>query len=52
VALEREQAKNTFSQLELANVRQEIERRVHEKEEEFESTRRNHARALESMQVN
>lgn len=41
----------TLAQLELANVRQEIDRRLHEKEEEFESTRRNHQRALESMQA-
>jgi len=32
-------------------IRQEIEKRIAEKEEEFESTRKNHARALESMQV-
>ena len=32
-------------------MRQEIDQRIHEKEEEFENTRRNHARALESMQA-
>jgi chromosome segregation ATPase len=32
-------------------VRQEIERRLHEKDEEFENTRRNHQRAIESMQA-
>merc|ERR1712110_1276528 len=37
------------SQLELANVRQEIDRRVAEKEEEFNNTRKNHARARESL---
>jgi chromosome segregation ATPase len=48
---EREQSRANFAALELANVRQEIERRVQEKEEEFESTRRNHGRAMESMQA-
>ena len=38
-------------QLELSQIRQEIDRRVHEKEEEFELTRLNHQRALESMQA-
>ena len=37
--------------MESSTVRQEIERRIHEKEEEFENTRRNHQRALESMQA-
>merc|ERR1711910_199976 len=37
------------AQLELANVRQEIDRRVAEKEEEFNNTRKNHARAMESL---
>jgi len=37
--------------MELSTVRQEIDRRIHEKEEEFENTRRNHQRALESMQA-
>jgi hypothetical protein len=35
--------------MELSTVRQEIDRRAHEKEEEFENTFRNHQRALESM---
>merc|ERR1711971_148282 len=35
--------------LELSQVRQEIDRRVAEKEEEFASTRKNHARAMDSM---
>ena len=47
---EREQAKLSFAQLELNNCRQETEKRVQEKEEEFENTKRNHTRALESMQ--
>jgi len=50
-ALEQEEAKVLRVQMELSTVRQEIDRRVHEKEEEFENTRRNHARALESMQA-
>ena len=50
-ALEQEEAKVLRIQMELSTVRQEIDRRIHEKEEEFENTRRNHARALESMQA-
>merc|ERR1712235_41283 len=48
-ALEQEENKVLRSQLELANVRQEIDRRVAEKEEEFNNTRKNHARAMESL---
>ncbi|UJR08396.1 hypothetical protein I4U23_012667 [Adineta vaga] len=50
-ALEQEEAKVLRAQMELSTVRQEIDRRIHEKEEEFENTRRNHQRALESMQA-
>lgn len=50
-ALANSDAKVVSAQLELSNARQEIDARLHEKEEEFESTRRNHARALESMQA-
>ena len=39
------------AQLELGNARAELEARLHEKDEEFEGTRRNQARALESMQA-
>ena len=39
------------AQLELSQVRQEIDRRLQEKEEEFENTRKNHQRALDSMQA-
>merc|ERR1719450_257921 len=35
----------------LAQVRQEIDRRIQEKEEEFEHSRKNHQRALDSMQA-
>merc|ERR1712142_921062 len=48
-ALEQEENKVLRAQLELANVRQEIDRRVAEKEEEFNNTRKNHARAMESL---
>merc|ERR1712080_354009 len=48
-ALEQEENKVLRAQLELGQVRQEIDRRVAEKEEEFENTRKNHARAMESM---
>merc|ERR1711874_602601 len=46
---EMEENKVLRAQLELANVRQEIDRRVAEKEEEFNNTRKNHARAMESL---
>ncbi|CAF0997372.1 unnamed protein product [Adineta steineri] len=49
--LEQEEAKVLRAQMELSTVRQEIDRRIHEKEEEFENTRRNHQRSLESMQA-
>ncbi|CAF0719696.1 unnamed protein product [Adineta steineri] len=49
--LEQEEAKVLRAQMELSIVRQEIDRRIHEKEEEFENTRRNHQRSLESMQA-
>merc|ERR1712210_238495 len=47
--LEMEENRVLRSQLELANVRQEIDRRVAEKEEEFNNTRKNHSRAMESL---
>merc|ERR1712228_1096746 len=50
-ALEQEENKVLRAQLELGQVRQEIDRRIQEKEEEFENTRKNHARALDSMQA-
>merc|ERR1711862_334068 len=49
--LEMEENRVLRSQLELANVRQEIDRRVAEKEEEFNNTRKNHARAMESLEL-
>merc|ERR1711962_999172 len=50
-ALEQEENKVLRAQLELCQVRQEIDRRIAEKEEEFENTRKNHARAMDSMQA-
>merc|ERR1711962_740257 len=50
-ALEQEENKVLRAQLELSQVRQEIDRRIAEKEEEFENTRKNHARAMDSMQA-
>merc|ERR1711887_502036 len=37
------------AQLELGQIRQEIDRRVAEKEDEFNNTRKNHARAMDSI---
>merc|ERR1712042_320581 len=50
-ALEAEENKVLRAQLELGQVRQEIDRRMAEKEEEFNITRKNHQRAMESMQA-
>merc|ERR1711981_850473 len=50
-ALEAEENKVLRAQLELGQVRQEIDRKIAEKEEEFENTRKNHARAMDSMQA-
>merc|ERR1719381_241806 len=47
--LEQEENKVLRAQLELGQVKQEIDRRVAEKEEEVNNTRKNHARAMESM---
>merc|ERR1711890_225245 len=44
-----EENKVLRAQLELGQVKQEIDRRVAEKEEEFNNTRKNHQRAMESM---
>merc|ERR1712165_672039 len=46
---EKEELQVLRAQLELGQVKQEIDRRVAEKEEEFNNTRKNHARAMESM---
>jgi myosin heavy chain 6/7 len=50
-ALEQEEAKVVRAQQELAAIRGDIDRRLAEKDEEFESSRKNHQRALESMQA-
>merc|ERR1712180_115685 len=47
--LEQEENKVLRAQLELGQVKQEIDRRVAEKEEEFNNTRKNHQRAMESL---
>merc|ERR1712106_266972 len=49
-ALEQEENKVLKGQLELSQVKQEIDRRIHEKEEESENSRKVHLRALESLQ--
>merc|ERR1711936_131776 len=50
-SLEAEENKVLRAALELGQVRQEIDRKIAEKEEEFNNTRKNHARAMESMQA-
>merc|ERR1712066_616580 len=50
-ALEAEENKVLRASLELGQVRREIDRRIAEKEEEFENSRKNHARAMDSMQA-
>merc|ERR1712128_369109 len=50
-ALEAEENKVLRAQLELGQVKQEIDRKIGEKEEEFNNTRKNHARAMDSMQA-
>jgi len=49
-ALEQEENKVLRAQLELTQVRQEIERRICEKEEEFMSTKKNFQKAIDAMQ--
>merc|ERR1711970_163277 len=49
-ALENEENKVLRGQLELSQVRQEIDRRISEKEEEFDNTRKCHQRAIDSLQ--
>merc|ERR1711953_618065 len=50
-SLEQEENKVLRAQLELGQVRQEIDRKIQEKVEEFENTRKNHQRAMDSMQA-
>merc|ERR1719174_1012738 len=49
-ALEQEENKVLRGQLELSQVRAEIERRIAEKDEEFQSTRKNFTKAVDNMQ--
>merc|ERR1719468_1235007 len=50
-ALEQEENKVLRCQLELTQVRQEIEQRILAKEEEFAATKKNYGKALEGMQM-
>merc|ERR1712131_196592 len=50
-AIEQEENKVLRAQLEMSQVRQEIDRRIQEKEEEFDHARKNHQRAVESIQA-
>ena len=50
-ALEQEENKVLRIQLELNQVKQEIETRIRQKEEEFASTKKNFAKALDGMQM-
>merc|ERR1712141_161402 len=50
-ALEQEENKVLRSQLELSQVKHEIERRIKEKEDEFDAIRKTHQKAVESMQA-
>merc|ERR1719435_320003 len=50
-ALEQEENKVLRIQLELAQVKQEIERRLAEKDAEFSTTKKNFAKALDGMQM-
>merc|ERR1711992_114055 len=50
-ALEQEENKVLRAQLELTQVRQEIDRRVAEKEEEFNNTRKNFTKGIDGMQT-
>merc|ERR1712224_756087 len=50
-ALEQEENKVLRAQLELTQVRQEIERRIAEKEEENATTRKNFGKAADAMQT-
>merc|ERR1711935_194874 len=50
-ALEQEENKVLRAQLELGQVRQGIDRKISEKVEEFDNTRKNHQRAMDSLQA-
>ncbi|NXK64500.1 MYH7 protein, partial [Sylvietta virens] len=50
-ALEHEESKTLRIQLELNQIKAEMDRKLAEKDEEFENLRRNHQRAMDSMQA-
>merc|ERR1712156_438474 len=50
-ALEQEENKVLRGALELGQVKQDVDRKIAEKEEEFNNTRKNHSRAMDSMQA-
>lgn len=50
-ALEQEENKTLKAHLELSQIKQEIDRRLLDKEEEFESTRKTYQRTIESVQA-
>jgi len=49
--LQCEESKVQRAQIEVQAIRNDIEKRIAEKEEEFEATRMNHQRAIDSVQV-
>merc|ERR1739838_1187632 len=50
-ALELEESRVLRLQLEMTQVKSDIDRKLQEKDEEFDSTRKNYARSVESMQA-
>merc|ERR1712117_165253 len=50
-ALEAEENKVLRAQLELGQVKQDVDRKIAEKEDEFNNTRKNHSRAMDSIQA-
>ena len=48
-ALEQEENRVARAQMDIVNAKADIERRLHDKEEEFEATRKNFVRAIDSM---
>ncbi|XP_069608234.1 myosin-7B isoform X1 [Ranitomeya imitator] len=50
-ALEHEESKTLRIQLELSQIKADVDRKLAEKDEEIENLRRNHQRAMESMQA-
>merc|ERR1712156_1130888 len=50
-ALESEENKVLRAQLEVGQVKQDVDRKIAEKEDEFNNTRKNHARAMDSIQA-